>query len=80
VSGTERILAARTCILAVGQESPRKTWAEAFGLEDLAPDESGRVAPGVYAAGDLVTGPATVVEALAAGIACARAILEGGAR
>jgi NADPH-dependent glutamate synthase beta subunit-like oxidoreductase len=78
--GTEHTLAARTSILAVGQEAPQADWARAFGLDELAPDESGRLAPGVYAAGDLVTGPATVVEALAAGVACAKAILEGGGR
>jgi heterodisulfide reductase subunit A len=79
-SGTERTLEARTCVLALGQETPRARWARAFGLDDLAPDESGRVASGVFAAGDLVTGPATVVEALAAGVACAKTILEGGGR
>jgi heterodisulfide reductase subunit A len=78
--GTEHTLGAKLCILAVGQESPRASWAQAFGLDALAPDENGRLAPGVYAAGDLVTGPATVVEALAAGIACAKAILEDGGR
>jgi len=78
--GTEHTIAASTCILAVGQESAHARWARAFGLDALAPDESGRLTPGVYAAGDLVTGPATVVEALAAGIACAKAILEGGGR
>ena len=79
-AGTEHTIGARTCILAVGQESAHASWARAFGLDELAPDEHGRLAPGVYAAGDLVTGPATVVEALAAGIACAKAILEGGGR
>jgi NADPH-dependent glutamate synthase beta subunit-like oxidoreductase len=78
--GTEHSVDAKTCIVAVGQESAHARWAQAFGLDALAPDESGRLAPGVYAAGDLVTGPATVVEALAAGIACAKAILEGGGR
>jgi NADPH-dependent glutamate synthase beta subunit-like oxidoreductase len=77
---TEHSLDAKLCILAIGQESASARWAQAFGLEELAPDERGRLAPGVYAAGDLVTGPATVVEALAAGIACAKAILEGGGR
>jgi NADPH-dependent glutamate synthase beta subunit-like oxidoreductase len=79
-SGTEHTLDAKLCILAVGQESASASWAQAFGLDELAPDGSGCLAPGVYAAGDLVTGPATVVEALAAGIACAKAILEGGGR
>jgi NADPH-dependent glutamate synthase beta subunit-like oxidoreductase len=79
-AGTEHTIEARTCILAVGQEAAHASWARAFGLDALAPDESGRLAPGVYAAGDLVTGPATVVEALAAGIACAKAILEDGGR
>lgn len=79
-AGTEYTTEARTCILAVGQESAHASWARAFGLDELAPDEDGRLAPDVYAAGDLVTGPATVVEALAAGIACAKAILKGEGR
>ena len=78
--GTEHTVDAKLCVLAFGQESAHATWAQAFGLDELAPDENGRLAPGVYAAGDLVTGPATVVEAVAAGVACARAILEGGGR
>lgn len=79
-TGTEHTLGAKLCILAVGQQSAHASWAQAFGLDELAPDESGRLAPGVYAAGDLVTGPATVVDAVAAGIACAKAILEGDGR
>jgi NADPH-dependent glutamate synthase beta subunit-like oxidoreductase len=70
-------LPAGSAVLAVGQESEAPTWAVQLGLKgDLRPDASGCLSPGLYAAGDLVTGPATVVEAMAGGIRCARAILE----
>jgi NADPH-dependent glutamate synthase beta subunit-like oxidoreductase len=49
---------------------------EHLKLKDLAPEPSGRLTTGLYVAGDLVTGPATVVDAMAGGIGCARAILE----
>jgi NADPH-dependent glutamate synthase beta subunit-like oxidoreductase len=70
-------LPAGSAILAVGQVSEAPIWAEQLGLKGLlTPDGSGCLSPGLYAAGDLVTGPATVVEAMAGGIGCARAILE----
>jgi heterodisulfide reductase subunit A len=70
-------LQAGAAILAVGQVSEAPIWADQLGLKGLlAPDGSGCLLPGLYAAGDLVTGPATVIEAMAGGIGCARAILE----
>jgi NADPH-dependent glutamate synthase beta subunit-like oxidoreductase len=70
-------LPAGSAILAVGQVSEAPIWADQLGLKGLlTPDASGCLSPGLYAAGDLVTGPATVVEAMAGGFGCARAILE----
>lgn len=72
----EEVLAAGSVILAVGQVSQAADWARALGLAGFNPDPNGRLAPGLYAAGDLASGPGTVVEAMAAGLACARAIVE----
>lgn len=78
VRGEEMVLPANTCIVAVGQEGEGAAWGEALGLGPLKPDQDGRVGPGVYVAGDLATGTETVVQAMAGGITCARAILEEG--
>jgi NADPH-dependent glutamate synthase beta subunit-like oxidoreductase len=75
VKGEEMVLSAKTCIVAVGQESEGAAWGEALGLGPLKPDQDGGVCPGVYVAGDLATGTDTVVQAMAGGITCARAIL-----
>jgi NADPH-dependent glutamate synthase beta subunit-like oxidoreductase len=70
-------LPAGSAVLAVGQVSEATIWVDQLGLKGpLTPNASGCLSPGLYAAGDLVTGPATVVEAMAGGIGCARAILE----
>lgn len=69
-------LPAGTAILALGQERETSLWAKGLGLSAISPDGEGRLAPGLYAAGDLVTGPATVVDAMGGGMACARAILK----
>ncbi len=74
--GSEEVMEAGSVILALGQNSQAREWAHALDLELLSPDDKGRLAPGFYAAGDLVTGPATVVEAMAAGLTCARTIIE----
>ena len=63
IAGTGKALAAGTVILALGQEKRLDQWSEVMGRDR------------VYAAGDMVTGPATVVEAVAGGINCARRIL-----
>lgn len=76
LTGREIEMAAGTVILALGQETEAPSWARSLGLDALAPEASGRLAPGLYAAGDMVTGPANVVQAMAAGLAAARAILE----
>jgi NADPH-dependent glutamate synthase beta subunit-like oxidoreductase len=76
VAGRENRMSAKTVILALGQQSEAESWASGLGLEGMAPDLTGLLAPGLYGVGDLVTGPATVVEAMADGIASARFILE----
>ncbi|MCB2226788.1 MAG: FAD-dependent oxidoreductase [Desulfarculaceae bacterium] len=73
---SEEVIPAQTVILALGQDSEAPAWAEGLGLGGLEPGENGKLAESLYAVGDLVTGPATVVEAMAGGIAAARAILE----
>lgn len=74
--GDERRLAAGSVILALGQKSEADAWAAGLGLPGLQGDAQGRLAAGLYLAGDLQTGPATVVEAMAGGIKAARAIME----
>jgi heterodisulfide reductase subunit A len=74
--GSEELLPAGSVILALGQNTQAADWASALGLDALNTNEAGRLAPGLYAAGDLMTGPATVVEAMAAGDACAQAIIQ----
>jgi NADPH-dependent glutamate synthase beta subunit-like oxidoreductase len=74
-------LPAGSAVLALGQVNEAPIWAVQLGLKSpLIPDASGCLSPGLYAAGDLVTGPATVVEAMAGGIRCAQAILEAQQR
>jgi NADPH-dependent glutamate synthase beta subunit-like oxidoreductase len=76
-AGGERIvLPSSTAIVAVGQETEGPAWAKALGLNGLRSDRDNRIGSGVYGAGDLVTGPATVVQAMAGGITCAKAILR----
>ncbi|MBI4798073.1 MAG: FAD-dependent oxidoreductase, partial [Desulfarculus sp.] len=75
LAGQGRVLPAGAVILALGQESVAPVWAAGLGLESLSPDGQGRLAPGLHAAGDLVSGPTTVVEAVAGGIRCGQAIL-----
>ena len=73
LQGSEFKIAADRVIVAIGQEPH---WRD-MGIEDpLTADKSGRVLidhryytsqPGVFAAGDVVTGPATVVGSMAQG-------------
>jgi len=76
LAGTDRVLQAGTVILALGQEKRLSDWAEALGIETADPVPAGRLADRVYSAGDMITGPATVVEAVAGGINCARRIVQ----
>ncbi|MBI4322038.1 MAG: FAD-dependent oxidoreductase [Chloroflexi bacterium] len=91
VAGSEFILEADTVVLAVGQQPDLS-----FLPMELAPqlaNQAGNIAvdditmatgiPGVFAGGDAVTGPSTVVEAIAAGQRAALSIdifLKGQAR
>ena len=75
LDGTAYDVPAKTVILALGQQSEAQSWAAGLGLDRLAPDAAGQIAPGFYAVGDLITGPATVVEAMAGGIAAAKAVI-----
>ena len=72
----QRSLEAGSVILALGQRSEAEAWASGLGLDTLQGDAQGCLAPRLYLAGDLQTGPATVVEAMAGGIKAARAIME----
>jgi heterodisulfide reductase subunit A len=76
VVGSERILPAETVILALGQDKGLGEWVEGLGLQGKNSCAGGLLSDRLYAAGDLATGPATVVEAVAGGIACARRILR----
>lgn len=81
VSGTEHDLAADSLIIAAGQRPDAAPLIHGLG-PDLAPrirldmqtEETG--CPGVFVAGDLVSGPGSVVEAMAGGRRAAHAIRE----
>jgi NADPH-dependent glutamate synthase beta subunit-like oxidoreductase len=70
---------ATTVVLAIGQAADARLVPAAFAVDArgliLCDELTCEVAPGFFAAGDAVTGPATVVEALAAG---KRAALTAG--
>jgi len=78
VEGSEFILDVDTVILAVGQQSVLE-FLEGSGIEIdgnwVKVDGNGRTnVEGVFAAGDAVTGPATVIDAIAGGRKAAEAI------
>ncbi len=78
VEGSEFILDVDTVILAVGQQSALG-FLEGSGIEIdgnwIKVDGNGRTnVEGVFAAGDAVTGPATVIDAIAGGKKAAEAI------
>jgi NADPH-dependent glutamate synthase beta subunit-like oxidoreductase len=75
-AGSERIIPAASVILALGQETAAADWAQGLGLAGFKPQDDGRLARGLHAAGDLVTGPATVVAAMAGGRQAARALIQ----
>jgi NADH-quinone oxidoreductase subunit F len=76
ISGKEKTIPAGTVILALGQVKGLEKWTEALGLDASTPFEEGCLDRRLYAAGDLITGPATIVEAVAGGINCARKIMR----
>ncbi|TEB08795.1 NAD(P)-binding protein [Pelotomaculum propionicicum] len=80
IPGSEFLLEVDTCIVAVGQ-APDTSFSAVTGL---ATGRGGKIAadkdtlatslPGVFAGGDAVTGPATVIDAIAAGKKTAESI------
>ncbi|MBW1806344.1 MAG: FAD-dependent oxidoreductase, partial [Deltaproteobacteria bacterium] len=60
-----------TVILAIGQTADPDLVPDGFAVDQqgfiIADDLTRQVAPGLFAAGDAISGPSTVVEALAAG-------------
>jgi glutamate synthase (NADPH/NADH) small chain len=73
VPGTEFILEADMVFLAMGFVGPET--GNLAGEGDLRPDAMGRLGPGLYAAGDAVTGPSLVVRAMNSGQCLASVIL-----
>jgi putative selenate reductase YgfK subunit len=81
VKGTEHIIPADTIICAIGQEVNVQSLRPVDRLEltrrnliTVNPVTMETSVPGVFAGGDVVTGPATVVEAVASGKKAAEAI------
>lgn len=75
--GSDRVLAADTVIFAVGQ-TPAGTAEMGLSLFRgsylIADGEGATEIPGVFAAGDVVTGTKSVIEAVAAGRVCAQSM------
>jgi len=81
VEGSEYIIPADTIIPAIGQKVDMVSLKNIKGLElsrnqllVVDPETMETTIPGVFAGGDVVTGPATVVEAVASGKKAAQAI------
>jgi putative selenate reductase YgfK subunit len=81
IKGTEHIIPADTIICAIGQEVDAESLKHVNRLEltkrlliTVNPVTMETSVPGVFAGGDVVTGPATVVEAVASGKKAAEAI------
>jgi NADPH-dependent glutamate synthase beta subunit-like oxidoreductase len=78
VEGTESVVEADTVICAIGQAPALEPLGEAVqgtrrGLIEVNPVTMETNIPGVFAGGDAVSGPATVIEAIAAGKRAAEA-------
>ncbi len=77
VPGSEFAIAADTVILAVGQLASAPSTAaarEADGKLRVLPDSLDTSVPGIFAGGDAVTGPSSIIVAIAHGRAAAAAI------
>jgi len=75
--GREFDVAADTVILAVGQAASAPATAaarEANGTLRARPDDLGTSVPGIFAGGDAVTGPSSIIVAIAQGRTAAAAI------
>lgn len=75
IEGSEYELVADTVIAAIGQKTvaPENVKTNKWG--DIDADSSGFVESNIFAAGDCVTGPATVIEAVGAAKTTAKSIL-----
>ena len=82
IQGSEYTIALDTVIIAIGNDSNPLLTHRIQGLElnrwgNIVTDESGKTSiPDIYAGGDIVTGAATVIEAMGAGRTSAKAIDE----
>lgn len=83
IPGSDWVLEAQTVVEAIGNQAPAESpdWyprVKVSGMNLVVADaETGRTSfAGVFAGGDIVRGPATVVEAIADGKAAAKAITE----
>lgn len=80
VEGSEFELLADTVISAVGQKQDYSVISEGFSranaIMQIDPEGMQTDVEGVFAAGDFVNGPTTVVEAMASGKKAARAVVE----
>ena len=80
VPGTEHTIPLDTLIAAIGEQPDAAAWASAGltagrgGALGADAETLATSCPGVFAGGDVVTGPGTVVEAMAAGKRAARKI------
>ncbi|MDR0356114.1 MAG: glutamate synthase subunit beta [Deltaproteobacteria bacterium] len=74
VPGTEFVLAADLAFLALGFTAPEL--GALIEPQRFNPDRAGRLAPGLYAAGDAVTGPSLVVRAISSGLNLANTVLD----
>jgi NADPH-dependent glutamate synthase beta subunit-like oxidoreductase len=81
IEGTESLIEGETIVAALGQQSDIQFLAE---IPNLKTNEDGTIwtdpktlattVDGIFAAGDIVTGPSSVVQAMAAGCQAARSI------
>ena len=79
VAGSEFKLAVDTVIVSIGQQADLAcVMADDLPLSDrgLIDASAGACLPGVYAAGDVTSGPSTVSQAMASGRAAARRLVE----
>ncbi|MDR1050654.1 MAG: glutamate synthase subunit beta [Deltaproteobacteria bacterium] len=74
VPGTEFVIKADLAFLALGFVGP--VLGTMATPQNFAPDKFGRIGPGLYAAGDAVTGPSLVVRAIASGLRTAETVIS----
>ena len=81
IPDTEALLEADTAILAIGQSPDLSFLSEDDGVETMRsgmiradPETGATTAPGIFAGGDVVSGPRNVIEVIAAAHQVARAI------